>query len=72
MNDSLRKFELSNDPYVEDIMGPICFDYGFGPFRWVCSSGNDDDLAITDEIASRVLRSLADEAPSSTSGDREV
>ena len=30
--------------YVEDIMGPICFDYGFGPFRWVCSSGNDDDL----------------------------
>jgi len=54
--------------YVEDIMGPICFDYGFGPFRWVCSSGNDDDLAITDEIASRVLRSLADEAPSEIKG----
>ena len=54
--------------YVEDIMGPICFDYGFGPFRWVCSSGNDDDLAITDEIASRVLRSLADGAPSEIKG----
>ena len=54
--------------YVEDIMGPICFDYGFGPFRWVCSSGNDDDLAITDEIASRVLRSLADVAPSEIKG----
>jgi urocanate hydratase len=54
--------------YVEDIMGPICFDYGFGPFRWVCSSGNDDDLAITDEIASRVLRTLADEAPSEIKG----
>ena len=54
--------------YVEDIMGPICFDYGFGPFRWVCSSGNDDDLAITDEIASRVLRSLADDAPSEIKG----
>ena len=54
--------------YVEDIMGPICFDYGFGPFRWVCSSGNDDDLAITDEIASRVLSSLADEAPSEIKG----
>ena len=54
--------------YVEDIMGPICFDYGFGPFRWVCSSGNDEDLAITDEIASRVLRSLAEEAPSEIKG----
>ena len=54
--------------YVEDIMGPICFDYGFGPFRWVCSSGNDEDLAVTDEIASRVLRSLAEEAPSEIKG----
>ena len=54
--------------YVEDIMGPICFDYGFGPFRWVCSSGNDEDLATTDEIASRVLRSLAEEAPSEIKG----
>ena len=36
--------------YVEDIMGPMCFDYGFGPFRWVCTSGSDEDLRITDEI----------------------
>jgi len=50
--------------YVEDIMGPICFDYGFGPFRWVCSSGKNEDLVITDKIASKVLRRLAKEAPS--------
>ena len=54
--------------YVEDIMGPICFDYGFGPFRWVCSSGTDNDLAVTDEIASQVLRSLAEKAPSEIKG----
>ena len=41
--------------YVEDIMGPICFDYGFGPYRWVCSSGSDEDLRVTDEIALDVL-----------------
>ncbi|HJM19922.1 MAG TPA: urocanate hydratase, partial [Candidatus Thalassarchaeaceae archaeon] len=45
--------------YVEDIMGPMCFDYGFGPFRWVCCSGNPEDLAITDSIAKEVLSSLA-------------
>ena len=50
--------------YVEDIMGPICFDYGFGPFRWVCSSGKNEDLVVTDEIASKVLRRLANDAPS--------
>jgi len=44
--------------YVEDIMGPMCFDYGFGPFRWVCSSGNKDDLDKTDIIATRVLETL--------------
>jgi len=54
--------------YVEDIMGPICFDYGFGPFRWVCSSGTNNDLAVTDEIASQVLRSLAEKAPSEIKG----
>ena len=54
--------------YVEDIMGPICFDYGFGPFRWVCSSGNSDDLAETDKIASQVLNSLAENAPSEIKG----
>ena len=48
--------------YVEDIMGPICFDYGFGPYRWVCTSGNPDDLAKTDEIARSVLLELANES----------
>ena len=50
--------------YVEDIMGPICFDYGFGPFRWVCSSADPKDLEITDQIASEVLERMASEAPS--------
>ena len=46
--------------YVENIMGPMCFDYGFGPFRWVCTSGTTEDLAVTDQIAMTVLRDLAD------------
>lgn len=45
--------------YVQDIMGPMCFDYGFGPFRWVCTSGNPADLDITDAIATQVLEELA-------------
>ena len=45
--------------YVEDIMGPVCFDYGFGPFRWVCTSGNKEDLARTDAIAADVLERTA-------------
>ena len=45
-------------------MGPMCFDYGFGPFRWVCTSGSDIDLRITDEIAVEVLRELASNCPS--------
>ncbi|MGV3461231.1 MAG: urocanate hydratase [Flavobacterium sp.] len=49
--------------YVQDIMGPMCFDYGFGPFRWVCASGNPDDLAKTDAIAARVLEEMAMTAP---------
>ena len=44
--------------YVQDIMGPMCFDYGFGPFRWVCSSGKQEDLEITDSIACEVLEKL--------------
>ncbi len=48
--------------YVEDIMGPICFDYGFGPFRWVCTSGNPEDLRKTDQIAAKVLEEMANEA----------
>ena len=49
--------------YVQDILGPMCFDYGFGPFRWVCASGSADDLRTTDRIAADVLRALAAEAP---------
>ena len=45
--------------YVEDIMGPMCFDYGFGPFRWVCTSGNNADLQLTDKIAREVLEKLS-------------
>jgi len=49
--------------YVQDIMGPMCFDYGFGPFRWVCTSGKPEDLAKTDEIALQVLEKLKNESP---------
>ena len=48
--------------YVEDIMGPMCFDYGFGPFRWVCCSGLQRDLDITDKIAQDVLLTLAEKS----------
>jgi urocanate hydratase len=44
--------------YVQDIMGPMCFDYGFGPFRWVCTSGNPEDLKKTDDIACAVLEEM--------------
>ena len=49
--------------YVQDIMGPLFFDFGFGPFRWVCTSGNPDDLDITDKIASDVMEELMQQAP---------
>ena len=49
--------------YVQDIMGPMCFDYGFGPFRWVCGSGNPEDLAKTDAIACQVLEEIMKNAP---------
>ena len=47
--------------YVENIMGPMCFDYGFGPFRWVCTSGTDEDLRISDKIATEILSHLAED-----------
>ncbi len=50
--------------YVEDIMGPLCFDFGFGPFRWVCTSGNPEDLQKTDRIATEVLERLSIVSPS--------
>ena len=49
--------------YVQDIMGPLFFDYGFGPFRWVCTSGKEEDLDKSDEIAARVLEEIRKEAP---------
>jgi urocanate hydratase len=49
--------------YVQDIMGPMCFDYGFGPFRWVCASGKPEDLAKTDAIACQVLEEMMRHSP---------
>ncbi len=49
--------------YVQDIMGPMCFDYGFGPFRWVCASGDPKDLEITDQIAMDVLSEISATSP---------
>ena len=49
--------------YVQDILGPMCFDYGFGPFRWVCASGDSQDLDKTDAIAASVLKKIMQESP---------
>ena len=49
--------------YVQDIMGPMCFDYGFGPFRWVCASGKPEDLLKTDQIACKVLEEIMQNSP---------
>jgi urocanate hydratase len=49
--------------YIQDILGPMCFDYGFGPFRWVCTSGSPKDLEVTDNIALRVLEKIYKTAP---------
>ena len=54
--------------YVQDIMGPMFFDYGFGPFRWVCTSGDPKDLAKTDEIAASVMEQIMLEAPDEIKG----
>lgn len=57
--------------YVQDIMGPMFFDYGFGPFRWVCTSCKPEDLAKTDQIAARVLKEILVDAPSEIRGQLE-
>ena len=62
MND--KKTEFRYPSYVQDILGPICFDNGFGPFRWVCASGNEEDLKKTDEIAKTILTKIKEKAPS--------
>ena len=54
--------------YVQDIMGPMFFDYGFGPFRWVCTSGNPEDLAVTDRLAAEVLEDIMLTAPDEIKG----
>ena len=61
-NPTLGK-EFKYPSYVQDIMGPMCFDYGFGPFRWVCASGNPEDLAKTDKIACDVLEEMKKNSP---------
>jgi urocanate hydratase len=58
-----QRGEFCYPSYVQDIMGPLFFDYGFGPFRWVCTSGNAEDLAKTDQISANVLTELAEKAP---------
>ncbi len=55
--------EFKYPSYVQDIMGPMCFDFGFGPFRWVCASGAPEDLQKTDEIACEVLEELMKNSP---------
>lgn len=55
--------EFKYPSYVQDILGPMCFDYGFGPFRWVCASGKAEDLERTDRIAEEVLTELKHTAP---------
>ncbi len=55
--------EFKYPSYVQDILGPMCFDYGFGPFRWVCTSANPKDLETTDKIALKVLQEMYKKAP---------
>jgi urocanate hydratase len=58
-----NNIDFKYSSYVQDIMGPMCFDYGFGPFRWVCASGNPADLAKTDAIACEVLEEIMQDSP---------
>ena len=58
-----NKIDFKYPSYVQDILGPLCFDYGFGPFRWVCASGKEEDLDRTDAIALAVLEEINTTAP---------
>ena len=58
-----NRIDFKYPSYVQDILGPMCFDYGFGPFRWVCASGKPEDLEKTDTIACGVLEEMAKTAP---------
>ncbi|MFY0594739.1 urocanate hydratase [Roseivirga sp.] len=62
-NRAAKSGDFKYPSYVQDIMGPICFDFGFGPFRWVCGSGGAEDLDKTDQIAADVLTEMLQEAP---------
>jgi len=61
--DIMKDGEFKYPSYVQDIMGPMCFDFGFGPFRWVCASNDPKDLHKTDILATEVLEEMAKEAP---------
>ncbi len=58
-----NKIDFRYASYVQDILGPMCFDYGFGPFRWVCASGKPEDLDATDNIAAAVLQEIMENSP---------
>jgi len=58
-----NKIDFKYPSYVQDILGPMCFDFGFGPFRWVCTSGLSDDLDKTDLMAQQILEQIATTAP---------
>ena len=59
-----NNIDFKYSSYVQDILGPMCFDFGFGPFRWVCASGKEKDLDKTDEIAKNILENLMKNSPS--------
>ncbi len=61
MNEDATGFKYPS--YVQDILGPMCFDYGFGPFRWVCASGKAEDLDATDQIAMEILQEIKMQSP---------
>jgi urocanate hydratase len=60
---AINGIDFKYPSYVQDILGPLCFDYGFGPFRWVCASGDPKDLEKTDELACQVLEEMMQESP---------
>lgn len=60
---AVNNIDFKYPSYIQDILGPLCFDYGFGPFRWVCGSGKEEDLNKTDDIACRVLEEMMKDSP---------
>lgn len=58
-----NQIDFKYPSYVQDILGPMCFDYGFGPFRWVCASGKSEDLDISDQIALDIMAEIQKDAP---------